>query len=101
MKINYGIIAFENVKGDLTKINVVHNCMYENEPSEDDFESLFKELNSDPEFGLVGRMGKDVFLMKASPEMVKYIIDQLGTDTLSDDVDVNPNFTVTNHHDKM
>jgi hypothetical protein len=49
-----------------------------------DFLSLFEELNTDPDLGtpkgsLIGRMGVDVFLMAATPEMMADTISKLGT----------------------
>jgi hypothetical protein len=32
---------------------------------------LSKELNTDPEFGLVGKIGTETFLMEATPDIIK------------------------------
>jgi hypothetical protein len=84
MKVNYAIVAFEDVPTGLEKINILHVCAYENEPQPDDFTSLFKELDTDPEFGLAGRMGKDVFLMNANVELMNYIKALMGDSLISD-----------------
>ena len=80
MKIRYGIVAYTLRDKENPWIDVKHFCAYENPPSESDFLSLTDELNTDPEFGLVGRIGEDVFLMMATPEMIADMIDKLGTD---------------------
>ncbi len=72
MKIKYGIIAYE-LTPDPDEINIVHFCAYESPPSDDEFLGLMEELNTDPEFGLVGRMGVDVFLKLAPQDMVDEI----------------------------
>lgn len=52
MKLNYAIICYKRLSED--DINVLHSCLYENEPNEVDIESLQQELYTDEEFGLVG-----------------------------------------------
>lgn len=52
MKLNYAIICYKQLDED--NINVLHSCLYENEPSEVDIDSLQQELYTDEEFGLVG-----------------------------------------------
>lgn len=76
----YGIIAAmqsaEDEKNGM--LNIVHFCGYINKPTVKDFEDLEAELNTDPEFGLVGRIGKDVFLLEAIPDMVAFFNDTLN-----------------------
>ena len=76
MKIRGGIIAVEKLNED--KIGIVHFCGYEHEPTDADVENLEKKLNTDEEFGLVGRINKDVFLVVASPELVKLYAKEIS-----------------------
>lgn len=71
MNIKHGIIAF-TVTGeeDSPTISVLHFCGYEEPPTEHDWKNLEDELNTDEDFGLVGRINKDVFLMVADEKMV-------------------------------
>ena len=71
MKINYGIIAVTIDEEDAGFGKILHFCGYENKPTTEDFEGLEIELNTDKEFGLVGKMGKSVFLVEAPKEIVK------------------------------
>jgi predicted ATP-grasp superfamily ATP-dependent carboligase len=73
MKINYGIIAWEE-SDDPEMYNVLHFVGYENPPTNNDFLSLTDELITDPEFDLVGRIGVDVFLKEAP----KYIVEDMA-----------------------
>jgi len=45
----------------------VHFAGYPEVPGAQDIKALENELNTDPEFGLVGRIGIDVFVKRASP----------------------------------
>lgn len=49
MHFNYGIVVLH--KGEM-----VHFCAYPKIPTSEDIHSLWEELNTDPEFGLAGRM---------------------------------------------
>jgi hypothetical protein len=73
LKIKYGLIAVSQSPEDKKdgKLKVLHFCGYECPPNDDDMESLKKELNADPEFNLVGRIDKDVFIINATEEIVK------------------------------
>lgn len=73
----YGIIAAsqsveDEKRGELT---ILHLCAYNKKPTKIEYEALKEELNTDPEFGLVGRMGENVFLMEATPEMIKVFLN--------------------------
>ena len=68
MKINYGLIAA--VKIDDFHIEIVHFCGYENKPKEIDIQTLKMELETDPEFDLVGR--NDYFITEATDEMLEF-----------------------------
>lgn len=76
MQIRYGIIAYMMENESMT---VFHFCGYENPPTQRDIDSLAQELNSDPQFGLVGRIGKDIKLMEASDGIIKEMARQLLT----------------------
>jgi len=52
MKVNYAYICTSDGPDD-TQI-VKHICLYENEPSEYSFNHLVEELDTDPEFGMIG-----------------------------------------------
>ena len=72
-EITHGIIAYTlNGTKNNQYIEILHFCGYWQEPTEIDFSNLKKELNTDPSFNLVGRIDKDVFLMKSSPEIIKF-----------------------------
>ena len=68
----YGLIAY-TLKGKKSNpyLSIIHFCGYMHPPTEEDIKMLEMELDIDEEFGLVGRINKDVFIMKATPEMVK------------------------------
>lgn len=72
--IKYGLIAASQSAEDEAKqeLRVLHFCGYPKKPTAADVEHLKQELNTDPEFGLVGRMGVDVFIMTAVPSMVEF-----------------------------
>lgn len=75
--IKFGLIAAAQTAEDEAKgqMSVLHFCGYPKKPTAKDVEYLKQELNTDPEFGLVGRMGVDVFIMDATPDMVKFYTD--------------------------
>lgn len=75
--IKFGLIAASQTAEDEAKgqMSVLHFCGYPKKPTAKDVEYLKQELNTDPEFGLVGRMGVDVFIMDATPDMVKFYTD--------------------------
>ena len=70
--IKYGIVAY-TIKGDHQKpyISILHFCGYETPPTDDDLKSLELELETTEEFGLVGRINKDVKLMIATEDMIE------------------------------
>lgn len=76
MKIKGGIIAV--AKKDDDQLSILHFCGYEHEPTDADVEALEKELNTDEEFGLVGRINKDVWLVIAAPELVKIYAKEIS-----------------------
>lgn len=71
MKIKYGIIAVTIDEEDKGFGKILHFCGYEHKLTPEDFADLEVELNTDKEFGLVGKMGKSVFLVEAPKEIVK------------------------------
>lgn len=77
----FGIIAATQSAEDEKEgqISIVHFCGYPKKPTQRDFELLKEELNTDPEFHLVGRIDKDVFLLEATPEMVQYFTGGIST----------------------
>ena len=70
-KIKHGIIAYLH-----PSMIIVHFCGYKNEPDEKEFASLWEELSSDTEFGLVHLM-KNVKLKMATPEQVEFYKKQM------------------------
>jgi negative regulator of genetic competence, sporulation and motility len=83
MDIKYGIIAYE-LTDDTNEILVCHFCGYEQPPTNNEFLALTDELNTDSEFGLVGRIGVDVFLMQAPQDVVDTMEELNKKDHLSD-----------------
>lgn len=78
MTIKYGIVAYTlDANKELPTINVLHFCGYEAPPTQQDIDSLARELNTDPEFDLVGRIGKDVLLMPAKDWMIREMAKQV------------------------
>jgi hypothetical protein len=72
---NYGIVAFSVIDAD--NINILHMCLYWEKPTEISFQCLKEELNTDEAFNLVGRIGKDVFLMEATPDMISFYKEKI------------------------
>lgn len=74
----YGLIAVTQSDEDKKngQVTVVHFCGYMEQPTDDVLKSLEEELNTDPEFNLVGRINKDVFIVEATDEMVKFYTSQ-------------------------
>jgi hypothetical protein len=50
---NYGIIATVQHPEKEDEVLVVHFCGYESEPTNLEYEHLYVELKTDPEFGLI------------------------------------------------
>ena len=61
MKLNYAIVCYKQIDDD--NINVLHSCLYENEPNENDIDSLQQELYTDEEFGMVGDVADVDYVM--------------------------------------
>lgn len=76
MKIKYGIMAYTK-ETDENCLRVFHFCGYENPITDAMMKDLENELNTDPEFGLVGRINKDVFLVEACEDMVKFYAEDV------------------------
>lgn len=66
---SFGIAAIStNEKGFVCH----HLCLYEDSVSQDDFSALEKELNESEEFGIKGRIGKDIKLIPLSGEYLDF-----------------------------
>jgi hypothetical protein len=72
--IKYGLVAITQSDEDLNAEvgTVVHFCGYTHPTTDEDIKSLGEELNADPEFHLVGRINKDVFIIRATAEMIEF-----------------------------
>jgi len=68
----YGLIGCAKLDDD--HISILHFCGYPSPPTDEDIKALELELNSDPRFGLVGRVGRDVFIIRATQEMCDYYL---------------------------
>lgn len=68
MNIKHGLIAAIQI--DPFHIEILHFCGYENPPKELDIQALKLELETDPEFDLVGR--NDYFIAEATEDMVDF-----------------------------
>lgn len=77
-KFKHGLVAITRTPKDIKTgmATVVHFCGYPNPPTERDIKLLEEELNTDPEFNLIGRINKDVFIVDASPAMVKFYLEK-------------------------
>ena len=73
-QVKYAIIAYM-MEG--TILQIFHFRGYETQPSQRDIDHLARELNSDAQFDLVGRIGKDIQLMEASDGLIKEMARQL------------------------
>jgi len=70
-KVRFGIVAVRPPNKE-----VLHFCGYKKKPEEETFAELWRELLTDPEFGLVGKM-EDVKLIPATPEQVEFFKKQI------------------------
>ena len=52
MKINYAVICFKQL--DDERIRLKHKCLYEEEPEDMDLVELVRELETNPEFNMIG-----------------------------------------------
>ena len=66
----YGLIAITASKNP-KMASILHFCGYMHPPTEDDIKTLELELDIDEEFGLVGRINKDVFVVVAPKDIVE------------------------------
>ena len=69
--IRFGIIAIGPSE------EILHFCGYKKEPVKETFADLWRELDTDKEFGLVGKM-KDVRLRLATQEQVEFFKKQIS-----------------------
>jgi hypothetical protein len=75
-KFKYGLVACTKI--DDEQISILHFCGYERPPTEEDIKALELELNTDPEFHLVGRVGQDVFIIRATQDMCDFYLSNAG-----------------------
>ncbi len=68
--IKFGLIAVAGDDPEKRMLSILHFCGYPSPPNETDKKLLEMELNTDPEFGLVGRINKDVFIIEAPEDIV-------------------------------
>jgi hypothetical protein len=68
--VKFGLIAVTDNDPQKKKQPILHFCGYSTPPNEADKKLLEMELNTDPEFGLVGRINKDVFIIEATEDIV-------------------------------
>ena len=61
MKINYALVCYKQVDDD--HIHKKHMCCYEKEPGQIDIDSLYDELATDEEFGMVGDTDFEMLLI--------------------------------------
>lgn len=80
LNIKYGLIAIPIEDDNTDRQRVMHFCGYEHVPTEADRTSLYQELATDEEFGLVGR---DIVLKDAPHELVEHICNEAGLTTES------------------
>jgi len=72
MKINYGLIAvFPDPSKKEEELDILHFCGYESEPGKNEIESLYEELKTDDEFGLIEIADKLVIIL-APQDIVDY-----------------------------
>jgi len=69
--VKFGLMAVTGYDPEKTKLAILHFCGYPMPPTEADKKMLEVELNTDPEFGLVDRINKDVFVIEAPEDIVK------------------------------
>lgn len=84
MKTNYALAAVvptqeENI-GD-----IIHLCLYENQPTQNDVDALVAELRTDMEFGMTEmEIDEDYQLIELSAEVLREIKEERG---IPDDLD--------------
>lgn len=66
----HGVIAYK-LTTDKDVIDVIHFVGYQTKPTDEIIQQVGEELNTDIEFGLVGRINVDVFVMEADTEIIK------------------------------
>jgi len=74
MKINYAVIL-GNIDG--SNLEVKHMCLYEGQPTKDDYESLIKEVATDQAFGMVGDNSYNIYTLSRLVPGDKEIMDIL------------------------
>jgi hypothetical protein len=67
--ITHGLVAIRR-DDKKNEIHVLNFCGFFEEPSVADYHSLRKELEEDPEFGLIGQ---DFEIIEATAEMIEHI----------------------------
>jgi hypothetical protein len=78
-KFKYGVIAYSFNLYDIDLIDIVHFVGFEHPITQQDLDNVFQELNTDEEFGLVGKMGNSIFLSPAPQDVIDYYINSLLT----------------------
>ena len=73
IKINWAILCYRDNPDDT--MTVVHACGYENEPTQETADGLREELETDPEFGLIG---EEYEMMKINREEGYKYFEMLG-----------------------
>ena len=68
MQINYGLVAAVQI--DRFHVEIVHFCGYEQEPTDVEIQALEEELQTDPQFDLVGR--DDYIIVPTTEDMVDF-----------------------------
>jgi hypothetical protein len=78
----FGLIACTQSAEDKAKglLNILHFCGYETKPTRAQIYALELELNGDPACGLVGRIGKDVFILHATPEICELYLSKISSE---------------------
>ena len=66
MKINYALVCYKQIDDD--NIQLKHTCCYENEPKQSDVDSLYEELATDEEFGMVGDDDFEMWLINRNDQ---------------------------------
>jgi hypothetical protein len=72
--ITHGIAAIR-INAENDRVDVLHFCGYFEEPSVMDYEELKRELEEDPEFGLVG---EEYELIPAPQDLIEIMKNQIN-----------------------
>tara|TARA_R110000822_G_scaffold59431_7_gene148352 strand:+ start:758 stop:1021 length:264 start_codon:yes stop_codon:yes gene_type:complete len=73
---NYAIVAIRKDNINADSIDIIHTVLQEGPPTWSDFLNLYKELQTDEEFGLIE---EDFVLLPGSDDMIRHFKQEYET----------------------